>query len=1085
MTLNITTSKVGLEDVQQSAAGTTYNRTRSVNGVETTQALNPFNASNFPVLAAATQAVLAAQGISATYPGQAIEAVAKSLKFNVKSYGAKGDGVTDDTVAIQAAIDAAFAAKEGTSLTYGRVVYFPAGQYVTKGGLVIKKGITLEGDSENGSTIRWDLATAQTEGITYCVGAIGNTGASDPVLNIYIKNMTWAVLGATSCAALKSFMYFEYCVEVTLDRVRTSGLNSVAYTLTVGIEFKDCLNANITDFVNDGGWTAMKATAGTLGWGVKVSRFENLHLYGTRSVALSMSACDDNNFSNVVVESYSLASAGVNAAYLTGCDRNVFTALSIKTGGADKFQFGLNLDGDSSNNVVEGLNISGTGGAGLAIGSTATQNQVVGGTISSCGGDGVVIQGTASDNTISGLSATGNTGDGFDLSTVGAVRNALLGCVAKGNTGVGIKGVSGSDASAVACTSTGNTAGNWSAITPTSRHSSHLNVKDFGAKGDGTTDDTSAIQTAMNALVSGGVLYVPAGVYKLTSSITATSKKLTIILQGTLKDQFTVWVENTADTTLTGKGVLAFSGCEITILGQGGTFHLDGSKGEVGLAAASRNFLYFYECNPVRIEGVRSKNHTGSAVIGIGCQSVTHRDCRHTEGSFTVLWTRGSRITLDNVDVRNGSYGGIVIHNRGFFADAVYAEARPSVVRVSNCYSYNIISTNSYAVGITVDTCDDITVVGNTADGNGVGTMAFSFAGATGGQVVGNRAMNLSNIANGSYTYCGIGMECDTVSDMVFEGNSFDECLIGYLVLAATNCTFQGTYKCDTGREADKATGAGPCGMFAVGNYVTQSKRILIHDCVADGGNVFIRGIFNCDGLRIHNCYVYDTYLFFSSFDANSVLSNIVVDGVTYVEPAAARKFLNFADTVLEDIVVRNCKVKAGSAPGTGQNFFYGTKVGAKHRFENNQVENWDTFVNCPYGGYVAEVALINNTLIGVGTFYTIGNTAAKVVSANNRLNGSPIGLRTISAASAATASDETILVTGATTYTLTLPTDHVANKRLVVKADGNAVTNNKTISGSGGDTIDGAASIVLDTNYASVTLVSDGTNWFVVGQSA
>ncbi len=40
-----------------------------------------------------------------------------------------------------------------------------------------------------------------------------------------------------------------------------------------------------------------------------------------------------------------------------------------------------------------------------------------------------------------------------------------------------------------------------------------LNVKDFGAKGDGISDDTMAIQTAIRLMPSGGRLYFPEGVY--------------------------------------------------------------------------------------------------------------------------------------------------------------------------------------------------------------------------------------------------------------------------------------------------------------------------------------------------------------------------------------------------------------------------------------------------------------------------------------------------------------------------------------------------------------------------------------------
>ncbi|HVM93411.1 MAG TPA: glycosyl hydrolase family 28-related protein [Terriglobales bacterium] len=45
-----------------------------------------------------------------------------------------------------------------------------------------------------------------------------------------------------------------------------------------------------------------------------------------------------------------------------------------------------------------------------------------------------------------------------------------------------------------------------------------VSIKDFGAKGDGTTDDTAAIQAAMNSLSSGGELYVPVGTYIVNPS---------------------------------------------------------------------------------------------------------------------------------------------------------------------------------------------------------------------------------------------------------------------------------------------------------------------------------------------------------------------------------------------------------------------------------------------------------------------------------------------------------------------------------------------------------------------------------------
>lgn len=52
-----------------------------------------------------------------------------------------------------------------------------------------------------------------------------------------------------------------------------------------------------------------------------------------------------------------------------------------------------------------------------------------------------------------------------------------------------------------------------------------FNVQDFGAVGDGSTDDTAAIQAAITACqTSGSSLYIPTGTYKTTSTLNITGK---------------------------------------------------------------------------------------------------------------------------------------------------------------------------------------------------------------------------------------------------------------------------------------------------------------------------------------------------------------------------------------------------------------------------------------------------------------------------------------------------------------------------------------------------------------------------------
>ncbi|MBR1441191.1 MAG: hypothetical protein IJ589_08205 [Lachnospiraceae bacterium] len=53
----------------------------------------------------------------------------------------------------------------------------------------------------------------------------------------------------------------------------------------------------------------------------------------------------------------------------------------------------------------------------------------------------------------------------------------------------------------------------WEQSFRTKRESVLLNVQTFGAKGDGVTDDTSALQTCLESCPADGTVYVPAGTY--------------------------------------------------------------------------------------------------------------------------------------------------------------------------------------------------------------------------------------------------------------------------------------------------------------------------------------------------------------------------------------------------------------------------------------------------------------------------------------------------------------------------------------------------------------------------------------------
>jgi len=71
--------------------------------------------------------------------------------------------------------------------------------------------------------------------------------------------------------------------------------------------------------------------------------------------------------------------------------------------------------------------------------------------------------------------------------------------------------------------------------TQTSRNSERISVKDFGAIGDGSTDDTLSIQKAIDYLVTanGGTLFFPKGDYYISSTLSFTSvESLLITIEG-------------------------------------------------------------------------------------------------------------------------------------------------------------------------------------------------------------------------------------------------------------------------------------------------------------------------------------------------------------------------------------------------------------------------------------------------------------------------------------------------------------------------------------------------------------------------
>lgn len=180
--------------------------------------------------------------------------------------------------------------------------------------------------------------------------------------------------------------------------------------------------------------------------------------------------------------------------------------------------------------------------------------------------------------------ASGNyvPGSVYPLMSIGAYLNSL----AVGGTGTGANLIAFKAFGTGAVTRTVN-----------SKLGDIISVKDFGAVGDGIVDDTAAIQAAIDSVpADGGIVYIPAGRYKVTSTIrvgngsnTAVSTKNCVKLQGA---GMAPYFGTACGTEIFWGGSSGPSSTVVSYNGSGDGFGLDGI--EINCAGVASNGLVVY-----------------------------------------------------------------------------------------------------------------------------------------------------------------------------------------------------------------------------------------------------------------------------------------------------------------------------------------------------------------------------------------------------------------------------------------------------------------------------------------------------------
>lgn len=237
-----------------------------------------------------------------------------------------------------------------------------------------------------------------------------------------------------------------------------------------------------------------------------------------------------------------------------------------------------------------------------------------------------------------------------------------------------------------------------------------VNVFDYGATGDGTTDDTAAVQLALNA---GGTVFFPVGTYLIGTTLNVLSNT-----QVSLDQNATV----KAKSTLSGN--LFSVNSKTNVKFTGGIF--DGNKAN---AASATAVIYIYNSSSVWVNNTTVQNGKvrNIYVEGPSTSSV----------SRNIFIQNNSINNATNVGITFTYTGNILIENNLVFSNGAGLSSGESayIVIVGNTFSAH--TADGCAVG---NNCSFVTMTGNVAFANGA--EGLSIDGVDHGVISGNTSYN-------------------------------------------------------------------------------------------------------------------------------------------------------------------------------------------------------------------------------------------------------------------------------------------------------------------------------------------------------
>ncbi len=184
-------------------------------------------------------------------------------QISVRDFGAKGDGTTDDSMALQRAIDQIYSPGTSTYNSIGvrRRIHFPAGVYNLAGNcLVLPSHASIFGDGSQSTFIKHTIGSNVVikfrDSLGQVDGGLGLNGAVLPneinISNLSLENETDDHIVIVDSAYKVSFDYVNFEGNTSISSILSIGNSKAATRLqstvgaTTNVYFNQCNFANIT-----------------------------------------------------------------------------------------------------------------------------------------------------------------------------------------------------------------------------------------------------------------------------------------------------------------------------------------------------------------------------------------------------------------------------------------------------------------------------------------------------------------------------------------------------------------------------------------------------------------------------------------------------------------------------------------------------------------------------------------------------------------------------------------------------------------------------------------------------------------------